>query len=271
MTPDFASPDPTVSTLRRSRSRIRSIVTSALNDGRIGLAWQPVLRCDSKGMIAFHEGLMRLRLPSGEVLRASSFIDEVENTPLGSELDREALRITLQLLSADPRVRLSVNISASTMLDMEWNAILADAAAREPELPERLIVELTERGAMRDPDSTIDFLARNRKLGCAFAIDDFGAGQTAFAYFRRFRFDMVKIDGEFIRDLHRNPDHAVLVEVLVRLAQHFDMLTVAEFIENADEARAAAALGVDCLQGYYCGHAGDAPILLDTALRRAVS
>ena len=75
MTPDFASPDPTVSTLRRSRSRIRSIVTSALNDGRIGLAWQPVLRCDSNGMIAFHEGLMPLRLPSGEVLRASSFID----------------------------------------------------------------------------------------------------------------------------------------------------------------------------------------------------
>jgi len=248
-----------------NQSGAQVLVQDALQNGRIGLAWQPVLRSGPHQLIAFHEGLLRLRLPSGEVLRAGAFINAVENSPLGKKLDRLALRITLDLLAADPRVRLSVNIGAGTINDLAWNAILTHAARLNPAVPERLIVEITERSAMRDPDSTVKFLSRNRKLGCAFAIDDFGAGQTAFAYFRKFRFDMVKIDGQFIRGLHRNPDHAVLVEVLVRLARHFDMLTVAEFIENADEARAAAALGVDCLQGYYCGRAGDAPVLLDMA------
>lgn len=255
----------------RPEANIVRMVDDALQDGRIGLAWQPVLRAGPRQMVAFHEGLLRLRLPSGEVLRASSFIDAVEDSELGRALDRRALELSLDLLASDQRLRLSVNIGAGTMHDRDWNALLARRAKQNPALPERLIIELTERHAMSNPDSTVEFLARNRKLGCTFAIDDFGAGQTAFSYFRRFRFDMVKIDGQFIRDLHRNPDNTVLVEVLVRLARHFDMLTVAEFVENADEARAAAALGVDCLQGYHCGHAGDAPILLDMAPLVAVS
>lgn len=262
---------PTIPFALHTPASLGAMVDSALLDGRIGLAWQPVLRAGPHQLIAFHEGLLRLRLPSGEVLRAGAFIDAVEQGPLGRALDRLALRQTLDLLAADPRLRLSVNLAVESMHDPGWNAILAHAAKQNPSLCERLIIELTERGAMRDPDSTLEFLSRGRKLGCSFAIDDFGAGQTAFSHFRRFRFDMVKIDGQFIRNLHTNPDHAVLVEVLVRLARHFDMITVAEFVENADEAQAAAALGVDCLQGYHCGHAGDAPIVLDLRRVRAVS
>tara|TARA_R110000850_G_scaffold11280_1_gene38757 strand:- start:2238 stop:3032 length:795 start_codon:yes stop_codon:yes gene_type:complete len=257
------APDP------NQTARSVALVTDALQHGRIGLAWQPVLRSGPQGMVAFYEGLLRLRCANGEVMRAGEFIDAVEATPLGRALDRRALGVALDLLAADRRLRLSVNIGPKTMHDEGWNALLVQAARQDPGVPERLIVELTERSAMQDPDETIAFLDRNRKLGCSFAIDDFGAGQTAFAYFRRFRFDMVKIDGEFIRDLHKNPDNAMLVKVLVQLARHFDMLTVAEFIENELEARAATALGVDCLQGYYCGRAGDVPLVMDMQPYRA--
>ena len=53
-----------------------------------------------------------------------------------------------------------------------------------------------------------------RATGCAFALDDFGAGATGFKYFRDFRFDMVKIDGTFVRGVHAAPDAQVLVEAL---------------------------------------------------------
>ncbi|MEX0970567.1 MAG: EAL domain-containing protein [Paracoccaceae bacterium] len=244
-------------------ARTKALVREALHDERIGLAWQPVMRGGPQGHVSFYEGLLRLRCPNGAVMRAGEFIEAVEGTQLGRALDRRALSLALELLAADRRLRLSINISPNSMHDNGWNALLAQAARQDPSLPERLIIELTERSAMRDPDETLAFLERNRKLGCSFAIDDFGAGQTAFAYFRRFRFDMVKIDGQFIRDLHKNPDNAILVKVLVELAQHFDMLTVAEFVENEDEASAATALGVDCLQGYYCGHAGDVPLVIN--------
>lgn len=240
------------------------VLDSALAQGRVGLAWQPVLRSCHRPFIAFHEGLLRLRLPSGAPVLAAAFIDDVENTPVGRALDRRALAVALQLLAVDPRLRLSINIAPATMTDTHWNDMLARAGLFNPAVPERLIVEVTERAAMQDPDRTLAFLARNRAFGCSFAIDDFGAGQTAFAYFRKFRFDMVKIDGQFIHGLDTNPDNAVLVDALVRIARHFEMLTIAEFIENRAEARAATALGVDCLQGFYCGHAGDAPIVLAT-------
>lgn len=87
----------------------------------------------------------------------------------------------------------------------------------------------------------------------SFALDDFGAGLTSFRYLRDFYFDIIKIDGSFIRGIHKNPDNQVLAKVMVSIAQHFEMLTVAEFVETEAEANFLAKTGIDCLQGYYFG------------------
>ena len=89
---------------------------------------------------------------------------------------------------------------------------------------------------MRDAGQTIDFMDHVRATGCAFALDDFGAGATGFRYFRDFRFDMVKIDGAFVRGVHAARDAQVLVECLSAVARHFEMLTVAEQVENEADA-----------------------------------
>ena len=66
-------------------------------------------------------------------------------------------------------------------------------------------------------------------------------------------FDLIKIDGQFIRGVHADPDNQVLTRALVSIAQQFDMFTVAEFVENAEDAAFLTSIGVDCLQGYYYG------------------
>jgi EAL domain-containing protein (putative c-di-GMP-specific phosphodiesterase class I) len=92
-----------------------------------------------------------------------------------------------------------------------------------------------------------------QRRGISFALDDFGAGQTSFRYFRDFSFDMVKIDRQFIANVHRDADNQILVRALVMIARQFDMFVVAEGVELAEEAAWLRQHGVDCLQGYLFG------------------
>ena len=85
----------------------------------------------------------------------------------------------------------------------------------------------------------------------SFALDDFGSGHTALRYFNDFKFDVLKIDGQFIKSINSDPDIQALVRAMIDIAKHFDMLTIAEFVETRAEAETLIARGADCLQGFY--------------------
>lgn len=242
----------------------RAMVNSAITEGRVGLAFQPIVRSGPKPIIAFHEGLIRIRDRDGRTIAAGEFIPAVENTSLVQALDRIALQKALDMLQADPRQRLSVNMSPNSIGDPEWMGILERNTRHHPTIADRLIVEIVESSAMNDPDATIQFMESVHNFGCSFAIDDFGAGSTAFSHFRRFRFDMVKIDGQFISGIDTNRDNQVLVEALVKISRHFEMYTVAEFIETEAESAMVQKLGIDAMQGFYYGRSADLPICLNT-------
>ncbi len=109
--------------------------------------------------------------------------------------------------------------------------------AGDETLARRLIIEITEASAMSAPTLARAFMHDLRGRGISFALDDFGAGNTSFGYFRTFRFDIVKIDGQFIRNIHKDSDNQVLLAALCSLAQHFNMFTVAEQVETQAERR----------------------------------
>ncbi len=225
-------------------------VLDALRDDRVSLYYQPVVRSDAGNFIAFHEALARIHMPNGDVVPAGKFMPFVDNTNIGGMLDRRALSLALESLAATPDLRLSVNMSVYSMSSADW---LSRLESSERSIRERLIVEITESGAMENVDATSLFLEKLRGLGVSLAIDDFGTGSTSFRYFREFKFDAVKIDGMFIRDIAHNKDYRVVVESLVKICHQFDMFTVAEFIETEEDAAVARELGVDCFQGYLIG------------------
>jgi len=234
-------------------ARRRFAVAQALVQGRMTFHFQPVVRADRPGFPAFFEMLARMQMPTGEILSAGAFVPHVEKGPLGRIIDRLALSEALAALAADPTLRLSVNMSPHSMGDEEWLGILAAAHRGGTGVCGRLILEITETAAMDDPAQTIDFMDHVRRMGPAFALDDFGAGTTGFRHFRDFRFDMVKIDGGFVDGVHGSPDKRVLLECLVRLARHFEMIAVAERVESEADAAWLREIGVDCLQGYLYG------------------
>jgi EAL domain-containing protein (putative c-di-GMP-specific phosphodiesterase class I) len=120
-------------------------------------------------------------------------------------------------------------------------------------LGERLILEITESSAMLIPELVIGFMREFQAKGVSFALDDFGSGFTSFRYLRDFYFDIIKIDGQFIRGIANNPDNQVLTSALLSIADQFDMLTVAESVETTQDAAYLTSIGVNCLQGYHFG------------------
>jgi EAL domain-containing protein (putative c-di-GMP-specific phosphodiesterase class I) len=106
---------------------------------------------------------------------------------------------------------------------------------------------------MMVPELVSTFMSDLQRKSISFALDDFGAGHTAFHHFKQFYFDVLKIDGQFIRNIAHDPDNQVITQALVTIGKQFDMFTVAECVETPAEAAWLQALGVDCLQGYHFG------------------
>ncbi|MEM9013235.1 MAG: GGDEF domain-containing phosphodiesterase [Pseudomonadota bacterium] len=256
---------PTPATAAHVHGAAARLVMDALAEDRVTLAFQPVVGAASPHLPAFHECLVRIRDRSGTVLRAAEFMPAIEQLGLVRQIDRAVLRRALSVLAEVPDIRLSVNISAQSLMDAEWLAILEEAIQDHGPIAERLIVELTEGTAIADVSRARSFTEAVQRSGAALALDDFGAGHTSFGHFRDFRFDCVKIDGAFVRGLTRSPDNQALIKALIAMAQHFEMFTVAEFVETAEEAALLAELGVDCLQGYYFGAPEIAPAWLPDA------
>jgi EAL domain-containing protein (putative c-di-GMP-specific phosphodiesterase class I) len=229
-----------------------SMVRQSLARGDAVLAYQPVMRADGAG-VAFYEGLIRILDETGRVIPAKDFITVVEDQDLGRQIDCAALRIGLQALKANPELRLAINMSARSVGYPGWMQILRRAMKQRPDILRRLILEITETSAMQMPEIVQIFMEELQEKGITFALDDFGAGYTAFRHLRHFCFDILKIDGQFARNVDSDPDNQVLSEALISLARHFDMLVVAESVETAQEAAWLAAAGADCLQGYYFG------------------
>ena len=238
---------------------VMDMVRHAIQHRQVKLAFQPVVQATQPERTAFHEGLIRVLDETGRVIPAGEFIGTVEDTEYGRLLDCIALEKGLAQLYREPGLRLSINMSARSIGYKKWMRSLLRGLEQDTTIAERLILEITEGSALLVPELVVSFMNDLQSRGIAFALDDFGAGYTAFRHFRQFHFDILKIDGQFIRGIASDADNQVITRAMLSIAQQFDMFTVAEYVENAADAAFLAALGIDCLQGYYFGAPTVAP------------
>jgi len=246
-----------------------AMVEAAIKARRLRLAYQPVVLSRDPGRVAFHEGLIRVMEPNGRIIPAADFMNAVEAHEIGREIDCAALEFGLATLARNPDLRIAINMSARSIGYGRWTRVLKRGLGLGPTVGERLILEITETSAMLVPELVIRFMEDLQDQGVAFALDDFGAGYTAIRYFKDFMFDILKIDGQFIRGIDRDPDNQVLTRALLSIGKHFEMFTVAESVETAAEAACLQAMGVDCLQGYLFGAPTVKPEWLQTERQRA--
>lgn len=245
-----------------------TMVRAAIDAKRLRLAYQPVVLARDAAQVAFHEGLIRVLDPSGRIIPARDFMAAVEGHEIGREIDCAALEIGLTALARVESLRLSINMSARSIGYPRWMRILRRGLAASPTVGERLILEITESSAMLVPEIVIAFMDDLKAAGIAFAMDDFGAGFTAIRYFKDFFFDILKLDGAFVRNVDTDPDTRALAAALLSIGKHFQMFTVAEAVETVQEAAMLQAMGVDCLQGFLFGAPTLKPAFLGQAAQK---
>ena len=227
------------------------MVRAALAEGRCALAYQPVRRAD--GAVSFYEGLIRVLDDGGRILPARAFMNHVAEDGIGRDLDAASLGLAFEALQRHPSLRLSVNVSARSLGDSVWRAVLDSHLGVDDFLGERLILEIGEASAMMLPEVVARFMEEMQPLGVAFALDDFGSGATSLRHLRQFFFDLVKIDRSFVTGIAGDPDNQVLMAALMAVAHQFDMFAVATGVEMAEDAEWLVEAGADCLQGYHLG------------------
>lgn len=237
-------------------SDVLSLVRTALERDHCRLAFQPVVTAGPQRRVAFHEGLIRVMDTTGRVIPAAQFMRQISETDLGREVDCASLRLGFAMLRTNPARRVSINTSARSIADGKWRRTLERELHDAPLAAERLILEIGEDQAMLLPEVVIRFMEEMQPRGISFALDDFGAGLTAFRHLKDFMFDLVKIDRHFVRDIAESPDNQVLTEALTMVAHQFEMFAVAEGVETEAEAAFLTHIGVDCLQGYHIGRPG---------------
>jgi len=163
------------------------------------------------------------------------------------------LKLAFKMLRQNADMRLSINVSARSLADGRWRRVLFAGLKEAGSLGDRLIFEMSETSVMLLHEVVAQFMEEMQPRGVAFALDGFGAGMTAFRHLKEFFFDLVKIDKSFVRGIADDPDNQVLAEALITVAQQFEMFTVADGVETAEDAAFLTTLGADCLQGYHFG------------------
>lgn len=229
------------------------MVSDAVQHRQAMLAYQPVVQAQATNSIAFYEGLIRVLDATGRIIPAKDFMPVVENTELGRAIDTLSLAMGCKALAEVPNLRLSINMSARSIGYKPWMQTLQRWLGRDESIGARLILEITESSAMTVPELVVDFMDRLQMRGICFALDDFGSGYTALRYFKDFFFDILKIDGQFIQGIAKDPDNLVLTKAMISIGKQFDMLCVAEMVETPEDAAVLTEIGVDCLQGFHFG------------------
>lgn len=236
----------------RQNMVIAEQVKQALRDDRLVLAYQPVV-CAKTHEPVFHECLLRMIQPDGEIVVAGRFMPIVEELGLVRLIDRRVLDLAVQVMIEYPEARLAVNVSGLTAGDRSWLRHVVGLLRNNRPVAERLTVEITETASLDDVEACARFVSVLRGLGCKVALDDFGAGYTSFRHLKTLSVDMVKIDGSFVQDLAENPANLIFIRSLLDLARNFNLETVAECVEVMEQAEMLLEEGVGLLQGWAFG------------------
>lgn len=228
---------------------------AALNDRRIRLALQPVVRAAGR-QVAFSEALLRVERPNGGgFIATAELIPLLEQRGLVRLFDHRVLELAMGLLAEDPHAVLSVNVSPRSLDDPEWLAAFLSCTAGRQDIATRLIVEITETATVENPERVARLLTQVKERGARIAIDDFGAGHTSLRHLRTFPIDILKLDGAFTQNLRRSTDDRFFVRTLLDLARHLEVETVAEWVDDEMQAAMLCEWGVTYLQGHLIGKA----------------
>tara|TARA_R110002167_G_scaffold208689_3_gene412680 strand:+ start:1068 stop:3293 length:2226 start_codon:yes stop_codon:yes gene_type:complete len=237
-----------------SFTKTKQELRSALNNGEFELYFQPQVRLDTESVIGA-EALIRWQHPTRGWVSPDEFIPIAEECgligPIGDWVLDSACR---QLQSWRYRqgfpIHIGVNLSAYQLVDGQLQQKLASYLTRYSIDPSSLHLEVTETMLIKDEKGAVRALESLHDMGFPIWLDDFGTGYSSLSHLQRFPLAGIKIDRQFVKNLHLSERDRNLSQVLVTLGSTLGLDVIAEGVENLEQAQLLQRWGCPYGQGY---------------------
>jgi diguanylate cyclase (GGDEF)-like protein/PAS domain S-box-containing protein len=223
--------------------------------------------CAPEGL---YEVLVRLQGDDGRLVSPAAFLPTAERFNLMRDIDRWVINHALgelgRLNSAGGQYSFSINLSAHTLGDRGLGTYVEQQLAAHGVQPQRIVFEITETAAISNIDTAVELIGELKRLGCRFALDDFGCGFSSFYHLKHLPVDYIKLDGSFVQGMANDSIDRAMVTSMNDIAHSLGRHTIAEYVESADILHELGRLGVDYVQGYFISHplpAVEAPVPRD--------
>jgi len=241
----------------RHDTKLYNDIIQALEQDSFVLYCQDIVPLlDSPVDYLHYEILIRMLTTQGDVVPPGEFLGAVEQFHLAERLDQWVVEHTLDWLLDNPRHldrlhRCSINLSGQSIASGSMCDFIVEKIQSTKFPAHKICFEVTETAAIQDMEEASLFIKKVGALGCLFALDDFGSGLSSFAYLQQLNVDVVKIDGEFVKNIETNDLNETMVKCINEITQAAGMVTVAEYVENREIAQRLTKMGVNYAQGYH--------------------
>ncbi|MGB5260621.1 MAG: EAL domain-containing protein [Gammaproteobacteria bacterium] len=235
-----------------------SRISEAILEDRLVLYGQliaPVAPAEGGGL--HFEVLVRMKDDQGELVMPGRFLPAAERYNLITGIDRWVISHSFAWYAEHCGSEngqcldmMSINLSGASVCDPGIQQHIKTAMQKYGVPPQSVCFEITETAAISNLSAASDFIRELRKLGCRFALDDFGSGLSSFGYLKNLPVDYLKIDGTFVRDMDTDDVNHAMVSAIQQLGKIIGIKTIAEFVESDSIVEMLAELGVDYAQGY---------------------
>ena len=204
-----------------------------------------------------YEALVRWNHEDRGILSPFHFLPFAEKTGLIGRIDEKIREMAVKKLEEwgknGDNFTLSVNVSAKEFLEAGFIASIEKLFDRHTFNPEQMIIEITENSFLEDYETTVQKIKYLKQKGVKFSIDDFGTGYSSLSYLRKIPADYLKIDMEFVKDIHLNRVNRTIVESTIKLSHDLGFKTICEGVETREEFHILRKFQTDYVQGYLFG------------------
>lgn len=228
----------------------------AVNDGEFVLFYQPQIDLATNALIGA-EALIRWRHPRRGLLSPATFLPSLELGPLAPTvgawiLEEACAQAALWRRSGAPDLQIGVNLFGAQFRIGQLGETIQAALRRHGLPPQALELEVTENIVL-DDDVVLASLQRLREIGIGIAFDDFGTGYASLSLLKRYPLSRIKVDRSFVMGMVQSDQDASVVRAIIDMARSFDLQTIAEGVETAEQLDKLRRFGCRQGQGYLFG------------------
>jgi diguanylate cyclase (GGDEF)-like protein len=242
--------DPEMDAAVQERCALERDMRNGIVQNHFQLFYQPLVNLRTQKVTAF-EALMRWEHPARGIISPTEFIPLAESTGLIVRLGEWALRTACSEAMGWPDgISVSVNLSAVQFAKGDLVSMVMNALASSGLPASRLELEITESILLEGSDHNVRLLNQLHELGVRISLDDFGTGYSSIGYLRSFKFDKLKIDQSFVKDLLADEKSLAIVRAIVGLGASFGITTTAEGVETEDQRSCLNHEGCTEVQGF---------------------